>query len=153
MSAHPGRPSPSSPVSIKAVAGLALLRDDRVLLVRKRGTDRFVLPGGAIRRGESTSLSVVHDVADALGVPVVSYDFDLLGIFTAASVAHPETLIEATVYAGALDEADPWMPLGNLDALRWEPLTAQSDDLSPLVRHHVLPALREMFGLAEALPA
>ena len=149
MSAFQSRLRPFSPISLRAVAGLALVRDDRVLLVRKSGTDRFVLPGGSTRAGESTSLSVIHDVADELGVPVTSYDFDLLGIYAAPSVTQPGTLVEATIYAAALDEADLWVPQGDLDAARWEPLDSEAEDLSPLVRHHVLPALLEMVGEVE----
>ena len=146
MSIFQSRLRASSPISFRAVAGLALVRDDRVLLVRKSGTDRFVLPGGSIRAGESTSLSVIHDVADELGVPVTSYDFDLLGIYAAPSVTQPGTLVEVTIYAAALEEADLWVPQGDLDAARWEPLDSEAEDLSPLVRHHVLPALLEIVG-------
>ena len=149
MSIFQSRLRASSPISFRAVAGLALVRDDRVLLVRRSGTDRFVLPGGSIRAGESTSLSVIHDVADELGVPITSYDFDLLGIYAAPSVTQPGTLVEATIYAGALEEADLWSPRGDLDAARWEPLDSEAEDLSPLVRHHVLPALLEMVGEVE----
>jgi 8-oxo-dGTP diphosphatase len=149
MSTFQSRLRASSPTSLRAVAGLALVRDDRVLLVRKSGTAHFVLPGGPIRFGESTSLSVIHDVADELGVPVTSYDFDLLGIYAAPSVTQPGTLVEATIYAGALNEADLWSPQGDLDAARWEPLSSEAEDLSPLVRHHVLPALLEMIGEVE----
>ena len=61
----------------------AVIRDDRgrLLTVRKRGTQRFMLPGGKPEPGEDDATALARELREELGVTVISAR--LLGRFEA----------------------------------------------------------------------
>lgn len=130
------------------VAAVAFERDGRVLTVRKRGTDRFMLPGGKLEPGESAYDAAVREVREEVGLEVA--DLTLLGEFTADAANEPGHLVESTVYVASLPRAvdgtvrEP-AAAGEIAELRWVDLAGaheEHDDLAPLLAQHVLPRLR-----------
>jgi 8-oxo-dGTP diphosphatase len=77
-----------------------VFRDDRgrVLSVRKRGTDRFMLPGGKPEPGESPADAAAREVAEELGVVVPVEELVLLGRFEAAAANEPGHTVRSTVF-------------------------------------------------------
>ncbi|KRF34898.1 NUDIX hydrolase [Nocardioides sp. Soil805] len=127
------------------VAAVAFVRDGRVLTVRKRGTCRFMLPGGKLEPGESAYAAAVREVCEEVGLEVD--DLTLLGRFTADAANEPGHLVESTVYAASLPEGAEPAPAGEIAELRWVDLDAAGgvhDDLAPLLVDHVLPRLRRV---------
>lgn len=120
------------------VAAVAFTRDGRVLTVRKRGTVMFMLPGGKLEPGESPADAARREVAEEVGLGVA--DLELLGEFTAAAANEPDRTVSSTVYRAPLP-GEP-RPAGEIAEIRWSPVDAVSGDLAPLLRDHVLPALR-----------
>ena len=131
--------NPESTIRVSAV----VLRDERggVLTVRKRNTDRFMLPGGKPEVGETSTAAAIREVAEELAVELDAARLTLLGVFTAEAANEPGRMVEATVYThpgvavrGAAAE---------IEALRWQPVRQRPypDDLAPLLVDHVLPAM------------
>ncbi|CAI9414389.1 GNAT family N-acetyltransferase [Nocardioides sp. T2.26MG-1] len=124
------------------VAAVAFTRAGALLTVRKRGTGMFMLPGGKLEPGESPADAARREVAEEVGLEVG--ELELLGEFTAAAANEPDRTISSTVYRAEL----PGEPraAGEIDELRWssidEPGAGSWSDLAPLLRDHVLPALR-----------
>ena len=50
------------------VAAVAFVRDGHVLTVRKRGTTRFMLPGGKLEPGESAYAAAVREIREEVGL-------------------------------------------------------------------------------------
>jgi 8-oxo-dGTP pyrophosphatase MutT (NUDIX family) len=123
------------------VAAVAFVRDGRVLTVRKRGTSRFMLPGGKLEPGESAYAAAVREVREEVGLEVD--DLTLLGEFTADAANEPGHLVESTVYAASLPGGvvEP-AAAGEIAELRWVELAGAHDDLAPLLVDHVMPLLR-----------
>ncbi len=123
------------------VAAVAFVRDGRVLTVRKRGTSRFMLPGGKLEPGESAYAAAVREVREEVGLEVDH--LTLLGEFTADAANEPGHLVESTVYAASLpDPAVEPAAAGEIAELRWVEVAGAGDDLAPLLVDHVLPVLR-----------
>lgn len=132
--------SPSAPDFIVAAV---VMRDDqgRILLVRKRNTSRFMLPGGKIEKGESPDQTAVREAHEELAVRLDPSCLTLLGEWTAPAANESGMTVHGHIYA------HPWVegaaPSGEIDEVLW--LTPDDahrrDDLAPLFRSCVLPVL------------
>ena len=123
------------------IAAACLLDEQgRLLLVRKRGTHRFMLPGGKAEAGETPLQTVRRELAEELLLQLDESALTLLGQFNEAAANEPDTRVQATVFRAALRQ--PVSAAAELEELRWlradEP---RGEDLAPLLRKHVLPYL------------
>lgn len=119
-----------------------------VLTVRKRGTQRFMLPGGKPEAGETPAQTAVRECAEEIGVELEPGALRELGVFTDAAANEADRLVRGTVYV------HPAVPVveaaREIAELRWldpeaEPLPP---DLAPMLEHQVLPALRRLRATA-----
>src|SRR5688572_3270963 len=67
------------PTADIVVAAVALVRDECVLTVRKRGTERFMLVGGKLEPGESPRDAALRETYEEVGLAIESAT--LLGEF------------------------------------------------------------------------
>lgn len=76
----------------------AVIRDGRgwVLTVRKRGTIRFMLPGGKRESGEDDATALARELREELGVQVVTAR--LLGRFEAPAANEPGATVRSHAY-------------------------------------------------------
>lgn len=123
------------------VAAVVLRRPDGdVLTVRKRGTSRFMLPGGKPEPGESPAETAVREAAEEVGIALDLERMELLGRFEAPAANEPDHLLVSTVYTHPL-ESTPRVA-GEIAELRWQSPTDLRDDLAPMLVQNVFPALR-----------
>ncbi len=127
------------------VSAVALLRDDAVLLVRKRGTMRFMLPGGKFDTAESPRECAMRELREELGIDIDGDALSTLGHFSAAAANEPGHVVIADIFTSPLSGTPAAQ--AEIEELRWfvlsEPATP---DLAPLFALHVLPRLRERFN-------
>jgi 8-oxo-dGTP diphosphatase len=117
----------------------ALIRDTagRVLLVRKRGTQAFMQPGGKIDPGEDDRTALTRELFEELGCRVSSAA-QPLGIFYAPAANEPGRQVKAAVYA--VDVTDAVAPRAEIEEIVWvDPKAPGALLLAPLTRDHVLP--------------
>lgn len=115
---------------------------DRILTVRKRGTNAFMLPGGKLEPGEAPDSAALREVYEELGVEVTKDDLTLLGNWTAAAANEHNTNIDATIYLSNLVISP--VASAEIDELRWVHPTAMIEpafQLAPLLLDSVFPAL------------
>lgn len=113
----------------------------RLLTVRKRGTDKFMHPGGKPEAGESPAQAAARELEEEVGIVLAPEALALLGIWLADAANEPATQIEATVFTapGVWRSA---RPSAEIAEIRWlDPAAELPDDLAPLLTDHVLPAL------------
>lgn len=118
--------------------------DGRLLTVRKRGTDRFMHPGGKPEPGETAAEAASRELAEEVGIVVEVEALALMGVWIARAANEEGTDIEATVFTapGTHDPAEVH-PAAEIAELRWIDLSSDlPDDLAPLLTEHVIPALR-----------
>lgn len=119
------------------VAAIALVRDDRVLTVRKRGTARFMLVGGKLEPGESPREAAVRETFEEVGIRVE--EATLLGEFVSEAANEPGHTLHSTVFWVESD-AEP-VASAEIAEVRWTPLRDHPDDLAPMLELHVLPVI------------
>src|SRR5690606_2992591 len=112
----------------------------QVLTVRKRGTHRFMLPGGKPEPGEQPERTVVREVAEELGVLLDPADLTLLGVHTAPAANEPGRTVHATVYTHPY--GDGAAPRAQIGALRCPDRAAPPPDIAPRPRTVGCRALR-----------
>lgn len=121
--------------------GLIALREDRVLLCRKRGSHRFILPGGKPEPGETAIETLKRELREELG-EVLLQNPVWLGTyldFTAAEAWAPAKSIEIEVYAGTL-EGDA-VPSNEIETLVWFGPQDPWAHLAPSLRRQIFPDL------------
>ena len=121
-------------------ASVCVLRDGALLTVRKRGTSRFMLPGGKLELGETPVECAVREAAEEVGLVLATDELVELGDWTSAAANEPGALVRSTVFLAPPSQPDP-RSLGEIDELRWQPLGERAPDLAPLLVEHVMPAL------------
>ena len=85
-----------------------LRRDDTMLMVRKRGTTAYMLPGGKPEPGEAPIDTIIREVDEELGLPLTREDLEELGTFEApaANEADHQVIGEVFVHRGMPDGFD-----------------------------------------------
>ncbi|MDO5534933.1 MAG: NUDIX domain-containing protein, partial [Propionibacteriaceae bacterium] len=127
------------------VVSITLLdADGRLLLVRKRGTHRFMLPGGKVEAGETHEQAIVREASEEISLNLDPATITLLGHWTAGAANEPGLVIASDVFTAPL----PGEPIASaeIEELRWLPLDPDHDyatdaSLSPMLIEHVLPTL------------
>ena len=123
-----------------------LIHDDagRILLVRKRGTSRFMQPGGKLEPGESFGQAAAREAGEELGLAVAAADLEDLGRWYGPAANEEDTFIDAGLFAWTLPAGGPQpAAAAEIEELLWiaPEAAAERTDLSPLLTEHLLPRL------------
>ena len=119
------------------VVAAALIVDaaGRMLLVRKRGTDRFMQAGGKPEPGETPRETLLRELAEELGFVPDPASIEPLGRFDAAAANEAGHLVRADVFRIRAD-LDA-VPAAEIAEARWcsrADALALGDRLAPLAR-------------------
>jgi 8-oxo-dGTP diphosphatase len=124
------------------IAAAVVIEHGRLLLVRKRGTSAFMLPGGKLEPGESDRDCLLREIEEELGAAPRA-ELAHLGTFEADAANEPDCRIVARVYRASL-MIEP-RTSGEIEELAWYDLgqPAEHLTLAPLVSNFVIPRLRQ----------
>lgn len=121
---------------ITVVAALVTDAASRLLLVRKRGTDRFMQPGGKPEAGEGLREALARELLEEVRLDVDPAALEDLGRFETDAANEPGHALVAHVFR--LTVAGPVEAAAEIAELRWCTV-AEADDLgprlAPLARH------------------
>ena len=124
---------------IHVSAAVIVDEHDRVLVVRKHGTTRFMQPGGKPEPGESATQTLIRELDEELGVRLDESDLRPLGTFVSAAANEPGHRVVAVAFATTIDPAAVTVQ-AELAELRW---ISRADvgtlPLAPLSLEHLLP--------------
>jgi 8-oxo-dGTP diphosphatase len=106
---------------IRVVAALITDPGGRLLLVRKRGTERFMQAGGKPEAGEAAREALVRELWEELGLTIHPDALEQLGPFVTEAANEPDHRLEAEVFRLALPGAvaDELEPHAEIEELRW----------------------------------
>ena len=119
----------------------AVIRDaeGRLLTVRKRGTERFMLPGGKREPGEDDQTALARELTEELGVTLVSAV--LIGRFEAAAANEPGAVVRSHAYR--VETRGEFAVQAEIEALLWiDPAAPPDVPIAPLLLGEILPRLR-----------
>lgn len=118
----------------------------RVLTVRKRGTQRFMLPGGKPEPAEEFVETAVREVDEELGLRIDVADLDVLDRFISDAANEPGYRLESHVftYRGVLTQVPA--VAAEIDELRWftqDELCRPAPGilLAPMLQFDAVPAI------------
>lgn len=118
--------------------GLATIEDGLLLVVRKRGTHSFILPGGKPEGAEQDLETLNREVNEELGCSVAHAHFE--GAFTDVAADLCETVVTVRLYAGKLI-GDPH-PASEIEEIAWINLAGPFElPLAPSLTNKILPHL------------
>jgi 8-oxo-dGTP diphosphatase len=153
----PATPAPSTAGAKNiVVSALALRHPQRaeLLMVRKRGTTSFMLPGGKPEAGESARDAVVREISEELRLDIDVPGLAELGTWTTAAANEAGHSVTGTVFTfegvpAGLDVAEPhvheeieeagWFSIENL------PADTAERQFAPLTRDFVIPNLPQRY--------
>jgi 8-oxo-dGTP pyrophosphatase MutT (NUDIX family) len=127
------------PRTIRIAAAVLVGADGRVLLVRKRGTEIFMQPGGKLEPGEAPRAALVRELHEELNLEVDPDIASYLGSFSAPAAHEVNATVVAEVFR--LPIATEPLPQAEIEEIHWvDPTNPGTLRLAILSRDHILPA-------------
>lgn len=128
--------------TIRIAAALLIDPQGRTLLVRKRGTQAFMQPGGKIDAGESPQAALVRELHEELGLRLDPTQAVYLGQFSAPAANEPGYEVQAELFR--VDSAEDVAPAAEIEEVVWLAADQAPDlELAPLTRDLILPLYRQ----------
>jgi 8-oxo-dGTP diphosphatase len=129
-----------APTVIRVSAVVLRRPSGEVLTVRKRGTHRFMLPGGKPEPGETAAQTAVREAYEEVGAVLDEARLRELGTFRAAAANEAGHEVVGTVFEHPA--VTVVAAAAEIEELRWlDPAADLPDDLAPLLELRVLPLL------------
>ena len=133
------RKNPSMPREIIKI-GLAVVEANCLLLVKKRGSSCYILPGGKPEQGEDDLTALSREIDEELGCTLNLQLIRYLATFVDRAAGLPNTKVVVKLYSGALVGAPS--PQAEIEQLIWfNPLTGTSTELAPSLTNSIVPYL------------
>ena len=77
------------------------IKDNRILLTKSFGKDKYYIPGGKREMGETDQQALIREIGEELSVTVDTSSLTFMGIFEAQAHSQPEgVMVRMTCYAG-----------------------------------------------------
>ncbi|KPB54443.1 NUDIX domain-containing protein [Pseudomonas tremae] len=127
---------------ISIAAALLIGADGRTLLVRKRGTQAFMQPGGKIEPDEPAPLALARELEEELGLVIDPRQAAFLGEFAAPAANEPGFEVRCQLYEVRTDAEVK--PAAEIEEAIWVGADRLPDlHLAPLTRDFILPLYRQ----------
>lgn len=127
--------------TLHIAAALLIGSDGQTLLVRKRGTQAFMQPGGKIDAGELPAEALARELFEELNLRIEPGEAIYLGHFAAPAANEPGFTVEAELFRVHIDV--PVEPAAEIEEVRWiDPAGDGGLYLAPLTRDVILPFYR-----------
>ena len=114
--------------------------NDRVLTVRKRGTEKLMFPGGKPELGESALDTAIREVKEEIGIGLEAKQLTQIGVYEAPAANEAKHTVVATVFTYDGDTIEPQMA-AEIAELSWVSPDQPDVVLAPLLADFVFPAI------------
>jgi 8-oxo-dGTP pyrophosphatase MutT (NUDIX family) len=94
------------------------IQDNRILLTRSYGKDKYYIPGGKREQGETDEQALIREISEELSVTIDESSLQFVGIFKAQAHGQPEgVFVKMTCYSGKyIGEVKA---SAEIEAIRW----------------------------------
>lgn len=121
--------------------GIALVRGGQLLLVRKRGSGVYILPGGKPERNEDEIVALSREIEEELGCQLDTTDLVFLGSFADRAADADDTMVTVKLYGGGHLMGKP-APHSEIEEILWlSPKDSGEVKLAPSLMNSIIPFL------------
>ncbi|MDF2476587.1 MAG: hypothetical protein K0S24_2070 [Sphingobacterium sp.] len=114
--------------------------DGDLLMVRKKGSKYFQLPGGKIATGESDVEALIRELGEELQFDASGMVLQFMGLHSTKAVNEVDTLVEGHIYLIKLEAKFSFVPQAELEELQWiKKDNWQNYQLAHLAEEFVVP--------------
>ncbi|WP_293915390.1 MULTISPECIES: NUDIX hydrolase [unclassified Sphingobacterium] len=125
---------------IEICAAMVLNPAKQLLLVRKKGSLYYQLPGGKAEEGETSVKTVIREIEEETGLRVSVEELLFLGTHEAEAVNEANTVVEGHVFKIILPEIKEICPQAELEEAVWvDQLNYKEYKLAHLAEEFVVP--------------
>ena len=115
------------------------IKDNRVLMARSKGKDKFYLPGGKREDGEDDKSALIREIKEELSVDIIPESLEYVDTFTARADGKPSgTLVRLTCYQSNFH--GECKPAAEIEEIDW--ICYQEKERCSLAAKVVLDALK-----------
>lgn len=124
---------------IRIVVLLCIDPNGKILLVRKRNTAMFMLPGGKPNEGEAEIDCLAREIYEELNSGIEPGSLRRIGNFTDKAANEANTQVEAVVFEGNLSKDA--VPSAEIEEVLWHFPLDEHPRIAPLVKNQIFPIL------------
>ena len=130
----------SVPTTLHKAAGI-IIWNRRLLVVRPKGKEHFISPGGKIKDGEDVCRALARELTKELCIYIEIGALAPFGVFTAPAVGRSDVQVRITVLQVYRWKGVP-TPSSEIEELRWvSSKTLHGIKLGSVFEHKVMPRL------------
>jgi 8-oxo-dGTP diphosphatase len=121
--------------------GIALVNGDQLLLVRKRGSVAYILPGGKPEQNEDDVAALSREIKEELGCGLDTSSLVFLGSFVDEAADADDTTVTVKLYGGGHLIGKP-SPSSEIEEILWfSPENPGKRKLAPSLVNSIIPFL------------
>lgn len=144
--------SPQAQSVIRVAAAIIFNEAGHVLLVRKRGTQFFMQPGGKIEPDETPLAALARELREELRLEIDRDASLYLGKFIAEAANESGLMVEADAFETPL--RGPVAPAAEIEEITWvDPFGPLALPLATLSRDHIMPVARSRRNASNRKPS
>ncbi|MFM9890503.1 MAG: NUDIX hydrolase [Rickettsiales bacterium] len=124
------------------IAAAAIVRENALLVVRKRGAKFFTQAGGKIEPNETPLEALMRELREELSIDLKSEQATFMGVFRAAAANEPDHTVEAHNFL--VNWHGEILIAAEIETMEWLPLDLEPRiPIAPLLQETILPFLRK----------
>lgn len=121
-------------------AAMIIDHNNRLLLVRKRNTVKFMLPGGKIDTGETAIEALTRELKEEIALEISKNDATFIETYDAVAANEPNFRIQSQLFHLKLPKNCSITPQAEIEELIWiEPNSIPKLQYAPLVEEKIFP--------------
>lgn len=125
--------------TIHIAAAIIMDEEDRLLLVRKRGTAFYMQPGGKIEQGEDAQSALIRELKEELNLEFINEELTPVGEFTEVAANEPDHQVHACMFSIKKCMLNV-QPAAEIEEFIWlTPSDITSRQLAPLTANKIIP--------------
>src|SRR4030042_3183797 len=118
---------------------LAIIKDDKILLVRNKGFKSLLSPGGQLEKDEGDLESLQREIKEELNTVVDGDSLNYLETFEDLAADREDTKVRIKLYLGEI-KGNP-TPSSEVSEIVKFSKSDSWDDLSPILKNKIIPYL------------